>query len=84
MKPYYHLANKNTQAKDNSTEGLQADSNDAEEPLPYSESESVHSILPGGNHAFLVSPLSDTKLSKENKVRKECMHVHVYIGSYTS
>lgn len=53
------------QAKDNSTEELQADSNNTVtvEPLLQSESESV--LLPEGNqsnHAFLVSPLSETKL----------------------
>lgn len=74
-----HAANKeNTQAKDNSTEELQADSNNIEEPSFHSESESIHCLLPRGNNAFLVSPLSDTKLSEENKVdRKECMHAYM-------
>lgn len=73
LKPCYHPANKeNTQAKDNSTEELQADSNHTvtEESLLQSESESV--LLPEGNHAFLVSPLSETKLSKESKEREHC------------
>lgn len=63
MKPYYHPSNEeNAQTKDNSTEELQADSNNTEEPLLHSESESVQ--LPGGNRVFLVSPLSEMKKAR--------------------
>ena len=72
MKPYYHLVNKeNKQAEDNDTEELQTDSTNTEELSCHRESVSVHCLLPGGNDAFVISPHSDTKLNRENKVDKK-------------
>ena len=50
----------NIQTKDN-TEELQADNDNFIEPSFHSESESDRCLLPGGNNAFLVSPLSETQ-----------------------